>query len=101
MIHVSTKLRNGWSSEFEILNPPNWCQLLLRLDRQDSADSPGDRRRSFILDRLKAPPAGRTTAAYPATFEKSGLRRSLNAANASRASSVCKRSRNNAPSRPI
>src|SRR5258706_3597218 len=37
----------------------------------------------------------------PAIFEKSGLRRSANAANASRASSVCKRSRNNALSRLI
>src|ERR1700731_1673881 len=39
---------------------------------------------------------------YPAaTFEKSGLRRSANAANASRASAVCKRSRNKPPSRLI
>jgi len=42
----------------------------------------------------------RTT--YPAAiFEKSGLRRSANAANASRASAVCKRSRNNPLSRLI
>src|ERR1700730_19384009 len=42
----------------------------------------------------------RTT--YPAAiFEKSGLRRSANAANASRASAVCKRSRNKPASRVI